>query len=217
MEPEETTGWQGLDTVLAGATMPDGAAAAFPPNIWGNWGKGQDLSGLQAGICLIQQSYHCDQSSQSEVSWTNEPLVSSGAETAISPKEQVDFHPFLGTKCSVPCFCYSSLFAITAVPFTPQLRQLPCHQGCKSNGPFCINRGSLVLQQPQHCNEDVLLPERKRLGSEKIKSNQMSSQTQKIINLCVAGFLPFTQIHLSPGSCYRMLCWGGGCTPQTHY
>lgn len=130
--------------------MPHGAVTAFPQTSE-NRGKGQDLSGLQAGICLVQHNLTtCYWSSQSEVSATDEPLAGSGAGTALSPTEQVAFHRLRGTKVLNPMLFHSSLFAIAAVPFTLQLRQLPCHQCCKSYGPFCINRGSLILQQPQH-------------------------------------------------------------------
>lgn len=84
--------------------MPYGAVTAFPQTSE-NQGKGQDLSGLQAGICLVQHNLTtCDWSSQPEVSATDEPLAGSGAGTALSPTEQVDFTVYVGPRCSIPCF-----------------------------------------------------------------------------------------------------------------
>lgn len=135
------------------------------------------MSGLQADICLVQHGLPtCGWSLQPEVDATDKPIAGSGAGTASSLIKQVASPRFQGPRCSTPCFCHGSPCAIAAVPFTLQLGQLPCNQRCKSNGPFCIDCGSLILQQSQNRNEDVLLPESKKVVS---KQNKRATKSRR--------------------------------------
>lgn len=94
-----------------------------------------------------------------------------------------------------------ALFAITAVPFTLQLRQLPSDQCCKPYGPFCINCGSLVLQQSQHWNEDVLLAEGQKVVLKWNKTKQIkqiaTSKWRQYIYVSRDSFSPAENIIIS--------------------
>lgn len=131
-----------------------------------------DVSGVQTDIYLVQHSLMTHEwYPQSEEDVMDESTGSSRA-GMIAP-------PFPITTALSPTAPCEALFAIAAVPFTLQLRQLPSNQCCKSNGPFCINCGSLVLQQSQHWNEDVLLAEGQRVVSE---WNKIEQTKQKATN-----------------------------------
>lgn len=170
-----------------------------------NRGKGRELQVFRLAFVWGQHNLTtCNWSSQSEVSATDEPLACSGAGTALSPIEQVDFHHFLGPRCSVLCFA--------TVPCLQQLLYLlPFNSGSfpatSAASPMAPSASTVARSYSSSLSIEMRMSsslKARDLGWN--KSNRKSSQKQKIMHLSSS---ISSQIHMTPRWCYRRLgSWG---------